>query len=281
MTNSDDTGKRDRLIEGAKRVIFERGVRASTLADFAEAAGVPVGNVYYYFKTKDELIAAVIDAHTCDIESVLGALDRVADPRQRLKTLAMRSADDAQRTARYGCAHGAICQELAKRDDDVGSRASKMIALTVDWAEAQFRLLRSPEARELAVSLVAAIQGAALLASSLGDPEILTRQAHRLASWIDDVAVTDDTAQSPPASSALFSPRVVAGGAPGEHDTARWFDAEVVTADRNSVDVDHKPAPDGRFEFGPVAHPLDDRVGVGEVREHFVRGGVRSARRRL
>jgi len=43
------------------------------------------------------------------------------------------------------------------------------------------------DARDLAVGLIAAIQGTALLTSSLRDPEIMTRQAHRLARWIDEL----------------------------------------------------------------------------------------------
>jgi hypothetical protein len=45
-----------------------------------------------------------------------------------------------------------------------------------------------PDPRDLAVGLVAAIQGTALLTSSFRDPEIMTRQPHRLARWIDEVA---------------------------------------------------------------------------------------------
>jgi hypothetical protein len=62
------------------------------------------------------------------------------------------------------------------------------MALTVDWAEEQFRLMGRRDARDLAVGLVAAIQGTALLTSSFRDPEIMTRQARRLARWIDELA---------------------------------------------------------------------------------------------
>ncbi len=55
------------------------------------------------------------------------------------------------------------------------------MALTIDWAEEQFRLLGRRDARDQAVGLMATIQGAALLASSLRDPDILSRQARRLA----------------------------------------------------------------------------------------------------
>src|SRR6516165_3905370 len=49
-------GKRDRLIAAAVLLLHRHGVERTTLADIAKAADVPVGNVYYYFKTKDEVI---------------------------------------------------------------------------------------------------------------------------------------------------------------------------------------------------------------------------------
>ncbi len=187
MTDSGP-GKRQRLIDGARQVLHEQGVEASTLADIAEAADVPVGNVYYYFKTKDELIEAVIDAHADHIQGVLAEFERHRTPRARLKAMAMSWPAMADEVARHGCPHGTICQELAKRDDLLGRRAAKLMALAVDWAEEQFRLMGKRDARDLAVGLVASIQGTALLTSSFQDPTIMTRQAHRVARWIDDLA---------------------------------------------------------------------------------------------
>ena len=45
------------------QLLHQQGIERTTLADIAKAADVPPGNVYYYFKTKDEVIAAVIEAH--------------------------------------------------------------------------------------------------------------------------------------------------------------------------------------------------------------------------
>src|ERR1700739_2362726 len=56
-------GKRQRLIAAASQLLHQHGVEKTTLADIAQAADVPVGNVYYYFKTKDDIITAVIEAH--------------------------------------------------------------------------------------------------------------------------------------------------------------------------------------------------------------------------
>jgi AcrR family transcriptional regulator len=197
MTDSG-RNKRERLVEAARRVFQEQGVEVSTLADIAAAADVPLGNVYYYFKTKDELIEAAIDAHADHIQSVLAELDRHGTPRARLKALGALWVDMSEEVARYGCPHGSLCQELAKRDDGLDARAAKLMALTIDWAEEQFRLLGRRDARDQAIGLMATIQGAALLAGSLRDPDIMSRQARRLARSIDELADPPRRTGTPP-----------------------------------------------------------------------------------
>jgi AcrR family transcriptional regulator len=63
---SERPGKRDRLVVGARETIHRQGVEATTIADIAEASDVPVGNVHYYFKSKDELVAAAIGSYAQD-----------------------------------------------------------------------------------------------------------------------------------------------------------------------------------------------------------------------
>ena len=59
MPRSDHPGKRERLVTAAYQLLYQQGVERTTLVEIAELATVPVGNVYYYFKTKNELIAPV------------------------------------------------------------------------------------------------------------------------------------------------------------------------------------------------------------------------------
>src|SRR5215467_6057636 len=58
--------ERTRLVETAMKLAHKRGFRETSLADIAEAADVPAGNVYYYFKTKDEPGEAVIERRDCE-----------------------------------------------------------------------------------------------------------------------------------------------------------------------------------------------------------------------
>src|SRR5580704_4929591 len=100
--------KRERLVEGARLVLHQQGVEKTTIADIAQAADVPVGNVYYYFKTKDELVQAAIDAQADRIEAMLASFDRHRTPKARLKAFLRAITDQREVAARYGCPGGTL-----------------------------------------------------------------------------------------------------------------------------------------------------------------------------
>ena len=63
--------------------------------------------------------------------------------------------------------------------------ARQLLAIPLEWAERQFRELGRRDARDLAVALMSAYQGASLLANTFRDPDLLAREARRLERWID------------------------------------------------------------------------------------------------
>ena len=182
------TGKRERLIAGARQVLHEQGVEVSTLADIAAAAEVPVGNVYYYFKTKDELVGAVLDSYLEEAAALIASVERARTPQARLNALVRNWVDMRDAVVRHGCPMGTLCAELDKDEGGLDRDAAKVLAVIIDWVEDQFRQLGRSDARDLAVALFSGIQGAALLANTLRDPGILTRQTRHLERWIDSLA---------------------------------------------------------------------------------------------
>ena len=61
----------------------------------------------------------------------------------------------------------------------------------LDWAQRQFAAMGRPDARELAVQVVARYQGTALLTSTFRDPDLMTQEAARVAQWIDALDLPD------------------------------------------------------------------------------------------
>jgi TetR/AcrR family transcriptional regulator, transcriptional repressor for nem operon len=196
MTNSDlasattgsaPTGKRARLVAAACQMVHQQGVESTTLADIAQAAGVPLGNVYYYFKTKNDIVRAVVEAHLDEANAMLAAIEGAyAAPRERLKAVFAALSQQSDLIARYGCSRGSLCTELDKRADGPGV-AAELMRVPLDWAARQFEAMGRADGRDLAVELIARYQGTALLANTFRDPDLMDREAARFAQWIDSV----------------------------------------------------------------------------------------------
>jgi AcrR family transcriptional regulator len=169
-------------------VIHHQGVEKTTIADIARAADIPVGNVYYYFKTKDEIVAAAIEGHIRDVQMLLDSLNGGRTPQARLKALVRELTAQRELAARYGCPLGSLCSELDKRTDGIDGICAPLLELPIDWAEQQFRLMGRRDARDLAVALIAAYQGIALLTNTFRDPDLMARESRRLERWIDSLA---------------------------------------------------------------------------------------------
>ena len=181
-------GKRERLIAAATELLHQHGIERTTLADIANAADVPAGNVYYYFKTKDDVIAAVIDAHVQQVNATLASIDaHHKAPKSRLKALVREFASQSEMVAEHGCPLGSLCSELGKRVIPPSFAAAELMRVPVEWAEEQFRALGRRDARDLALDLLAAYEGSALLANTMRDPSVLSRAAQRLNRWIDSL----------------------------------------------------------------------------------------------
>ena len=103
--------KRTRLIETATKLAYGRGFRETSLADIAEAARVPVGNVYYYFKTKEELAEAVVERRLEEFRAARAEWDRLSSPKERLFAFvdsvhAQPGATCARRMPSWRAVHG-------------------------------------------------------------------------------------------------------------------------------------------------------------------------------
>jgi AcrR family transcriptional regulator len=180
-------GKRERLVAAARGLIYREGVEKTTLAEIAHAADVPLGNVYYYFKTKEDIIEAVIEAHVADIEETIATVERRhRTPKGRLKALVAQLADQGDVIARYGCPHGSLCSELEKRAAGEDHAAARLMQLPIDWVEDQFKSIGRRDAHELAVEFMTSYQGTAVLTQALRQPELMTTEARRLKRWIDE-----------------------------------------------------------------------------------------------
>lgn len=177
----------------ACELVYRHGLERTTLADIAQAADMRVGNVYYYFKSKDDLIAAVVQSRVDELDAVFDLLERGhRSPRARLKAFMQVVAEQAGSMAQFGCPHGSLSTELVKRAHGPGPLAARLVQVVVAWVEQQLRAMGRHDAHDLAVEYVASYQGTAVLASAMGKPQLVVSQARRRKNWVDALAASTD-----------------------------------------------------------------------------------------
>ncbi|MEX0960180.1 MAG: TetR/AcrR family transcriptional regulator [Burkholderiales bacterium] len=176
--------KRERLVEAGKRLIHHRGFQQTTLAEIARESGVPLGNVYYYFRTKEEILEAVAERLADDFRLRVARFEREPDPRLRLLAFLDSVIDAKSVVSEFGCPVGSLCQEVNKHDLLPRDTVNQALILRAEWAAEQFRLMGRSDAQELGVWLIASVQGVILMANALKDAGVIARQVLQLKTWI-------------------------------------------------------------------------------------------------
>lgn len=175
------------MIEAAARLVYQRGFGRSSLADIAKEAGVSLGNVYYYFKTKDEIGEAIIEQYLSAFRVVRDQLAALASARERLCAFVQMTVDSRGAIAASGCPLATLCSELRKETGALARSSAQLFVEPLAWIEGQFQELGKGDARELAVHLLSALEGLAVLTHALNDPELVLAQTQRLQGWIRDL----------------------------------------------------------------------------------------------
>ena len=177
--------KRTRLVEAANRIIHQQGFNKTTLADIAQESNVPLGNVYYYFKTKDDIGHTLIEHRTDSIQNQLNEWGKLPDAKKRILALIKAVANNHEMLSQSGCPIGSLCQELHKEGGPLADEATKMFTMLLAWLSEQFRLLgEGKESSSLAVHLLSALQGASLLTHSFNDPKLILQETTRMEQWV-------------------------------------------------------------------------------------------------
>jgi TetR/AcrR family transcriptional regulator, acrAB operon repressor len=88
-TKEEALETRNRILDAAERVFFEKGVSRTSLADIAHEAGVTRGAIYWHFANKGDLFTAMFDRSLLPLDELVEAsLDtKEPDPLGRMRDI--------------------------------------------------------------------------------------------------------------------------------------------------------------------------------------------------
>jgi len=180
--------KRSRLVSAAVSLAYQNGFGDTSLADIAREAEVPLGNVYYYFKTKDEIGEAIVEFRLAQLYAQRQRWSEAGSPKDRLCACVQGVFENKDFLAQRGCSVGTFCSELHKAGGSVATKATEIFAQHLAWIESQFRALgKGKDSNGLAVHLLSAMQGVSILAHSFHDSGLVAMETKRLKSWIQSL----------------------------------------------------------------------------------------------
>lgn len=181
---------KDHIVDAADQLFYEQGFEHTSFSQIAEAVGISRGNFYYHFKSKDEILDAVINLRLFRTGSMLEGWDiEGATPADRIRCFINILVMNRAKIKRFGCPVGTLFTELAKLEHPSKSNANELFTLFRNWLRRQFEQLGRPDdADELAMHLLAASQGVATLASAFQDEDFIRSEVGRLNDWLVSIS---------------------------------------------------------------------------------------------
>jgi AcrR family transcriptional regulator len=177
---------REQIVEAADDLFCRQGFEHTSFQDIADAVQISRGNFYYYFKTKDEILDAVISARIARTQAMLGRWEIEGDtPSARIKSFINILVGNRTKIKQYGCPAGTLCTELAKLAHPAQTDANRLFTIFRAWLSRQFQLLgREADADRLAMHLLARSQGVATLANAFHDEKFIRQEVAEMCAWL-------------------------------------------------------------------------------------------------
>ena len=179
---------RDRLIESARYLFWERGFAGTSMADLLAHAEANSGSFYHFFESKEALLRAVLETYLHGLRHVIvePAFARTNNPLERIfAILAGYRERILQTDSKYGCPLGRLALEI----DPENRPAHRLIAENFQgWIGAirecldqmKDRLPPDTDADALSVYVLAVMEGGVMLSRSYGSVESFDRAVKQL-----------------------------------------------------------------------------------------------------
>lgn len=165
---------RERILEAANRLMFVRGVNATTLDDVREASQTSKSQLYHHFADKQELVRELVKYRgALVLQRERGGLERLRSFSGLVRWRNALVQANSLNNGRYGCGLGSMAVELSDQDEQARSMLSetfaawgKLISDGLHRMRDSGALRQDADPEKLATGLMAALQGGYLLANA-------------------------------------------------------------------------------------------------------------------
>ena len=180
---------RQQIVAAADDLFYRKGFEHTSFADIAREVKISRGNFYHHFKTKDDILDAVIKTRLERTQHMLADWEEEgATPQDRIRCYIRILLTNWSMIRYYGCPVGTLCTELAKLNHASRAEASKVFTLFRVWLGNQFSLLgHKQDADALAMHVLSWSQGVATLGNAFDDLKYVKQEVEKMCDWLDEL----------------------------------------------------------------------------------------------
>ena len=185
-----DKTTRERIVDAADRLFYRQGYAHTSFTDIAGVVQISRGNFYHHFKTKDEILEAVIAFRLAKTQAMLERWEAEGkSPEERIRHFIHILIANWDEIKLYGCPVGTLSTELAKLNHASQEEAKRVFALFRTWLCRQFADLgQEAEADKLALHLLARSQGVAMMTNAFHDRAFVAQEVKQMCDWVASYA---------------------------------------------------------------------------------------------
>lgn len=177
---------REDIVATADLFFYERGFEATSFADIAAELSISRGNFYYHFKTKDEILSAVIAKRIADREALLAHWGAAFAPPDAILRFIEILITNQSKIMAFGCPVGTLATELTKLNHSAQVDANQLFTIFRVWLRQQFDALGFAErSDDLAMHILMRSQGVATLATAYKDADFVRREVADVSEWLE------------------------------------------------------------------------------------------------
>ena len=164
---------RDRILDTASRLFYERGVRAVGVDLVVLEAAIAKTSLYRYFPTKDDLIVAFLEREDLDFWAQWDGVARqhADDPAGELDAHMRWIGERLARSNYRGCPQINVAAEFAEPEHPARAVARRHMQALRDRLQALARRLGVPRPGQLGAQLAVLVNGAFVSSGLLGADE--------------------------------------------------------------------------------------------------------------
>ena len=166
-----DMPTRERLVEAARALFWEKGYQATGIAEILRRAEAKSGSLYHFFPTKEDLLRAVLETYRDNFEPWLirPLFERIDEPVERVFGLLDGYRQGLLQTEfRQGCPIGNLALELAealpRTRPLLAENFTRWMQVVRDCFAADARLAHCIDPGQLATFVLTTMEGAVMLA---------------------------------------------------------------------------------------------------------------------